>query len=129
MIQGGSSSGELFTIYVNDLPNQINDRKGIRKKEDSSGEEFVDGISVIAKAENEALLKVKMEKEYDATSQYLINHQMVVNKDKTQIMYIHPDKDQAPPTINIQGCIIEHQKEIKILGMQISENLKMDTHI
>ena len=70
-----------------------------------------------------------MNKEYQALSQYLINHLMVVNNDKTQIMFIHPDKTQPPPTVNIEGIEITHQPVMKILGMQLTEDLSMDTHI
>ena len=129
VVQGGSSSGDLFTIYVNDLPYQINQQRGEVVNEDSNGQEFVDDMNVIIKAATEEALKTKMIKEYNALSEYLINHLMVVNNEKTQIMFFHPDKTKPPPTIKIQGIEITHQPTIKILGINLTQDLSMDTHI
>ena len=129
VVQGGSSSCELFTIYINDLPNQINHQKTDLSKDDSNGQGYVDDFSIVAKAASEEALKVKMIEEYEAVSVYLENHLMVVNKEKTQVMFINPDKKQPPPTIQIQGCEITHQPVLKILGILLADNLSMDTHI
>ena len=111
------------------MPAQINQKKSNNPKEDSTCEEFVDDASVVVKAKTENELMSKMVLEYEALSDYLTNHLMVVNKEKTQIMIMHPDKDKAPPTINIQGAQITHQPSIKILGIQLTDNLAMDAHI
>ena len=86
-------------------------------------------MSVVAKAATEEALKLKMIKEYESLSQYLEDHLMVVNNDKTQIMFINPDKEKPPPSIIIKGIKITHQPVLKILGVQLTENLSMDTHI
>ena len=54
---------------------------------------------------------------------------MVVNTTKTQLMVINPPKDKPPPFINIDGATITHQEEIKILGITLTPDMKMDHHI
>ena len=91
-IQGGKSSGELFTIYIDDLPAQINNNKPETEKDDSNAQEFVDDVNVVVKAATEEELKIKLNLEYQALSRYLINHHMLVYEEKTQIMLINPQK-------------------------------------
>ena len=129
VVQGGPSSGELFTLYVNDLPTQVNNCQEPINIDDSDGQEFVDDTEIIVKAASFEELTTKIEVEYKALSNFLTNHKMVVNPSKTQIMLINPKKDQVPTTINIDGNPIAHQKQMRILGMNITSDLKMDDHV
>ena len=57
---------------------------------------------------------------------------MVINAAKTQIMIINPPKEEPPEQINsiiIENNIIQHQKTIRILGFNLSEDLSMDNQI
>ena len=46
VVQGGESSGELFTLYLNDLPGQVNGGNPPSRAEDSQAEEYVDDVNV-----------------------------------------------------------------------------------
>ena len=129
MVQGGESSGELFTIYLNDLPGQVNEGTPATKVEDSTADEFIDDVTLVSRAETDQALKIKLQEDYKALHNYLINHLMVVNTSKTQLMMINPPKDEPPPFISIEGSIITHQDEMKILGITLTPDLKMDHHI
>ena len=129
VIQGSPSSGEIFTHYVNELPLQVNEGKPSQDDNDSEGVEFVDDLNVVVKADTIEELKDKIVKEYEAVSKYLINHKMVVNPSKTQIMFINPPKNKPSPSVMINGNTIHHQKVIKILGISLTEDMKMDEHI
>ena len=89
VVQGGESSGELFTLYLNDLPGQVNEGKPATNVKHSQAEVYVDDVNVVTKATSDEALKQKLEQDYKALHSYLINHQMVVNTAKTQLMMIN----------------------------------------
>ena len=89
----------------------------------------MDDVNVVTEATSDEALKQKLEQDYKALHSYLINHQMVVNTAKTQLMMINPPKNKPPPTINIEGATITHQQDMKILGITLTPDLKMDQHI
>ena len=129
VVQGGESSGQLFLIYLNDLPNQVNIKRTCKEKEKNEAKEFVDDVNLIIKAKNDQELKKQVEKEYEAIDNYLTNHRMVVNPSKTQLMVIKPPKKKPPMSITLKKYQITHQDEMKILGINLSSDMKMDNHI
>ena len=59
----------------------MNEEKKKIKEEESKGHEYVDDVSVTAKAATVEAFEMK-----------LVNHLIVVNSDKTQVMVINPGK-------------------------------------
>ena len=73
----------------------------------------MDDSSIIVKANTHSELLTKLKEEYNALSTFLIDHLMVINAAKTQIMIINPPKEEPPEQINsiiIENNIIQHQK-------------------
>ena len=127
VIQGAQSSGELFLIYLNNLPDLGKD-KNVNQNTPIS-KQFVDDLnSVISGKDNEELMK-NILKEYKRLEKILINHRMKINRGKTQLMYIKPEKELRNKILYIDNTEIKHQKTIKTLGVTIAEDLKFDEHL
>ena len=110
VVQGGKSSGELFLYYLNDLPFQLSKKLNEEDMANSSGKEYVDDLSILAKAPSLEKLLTQLQNDYTKVSDYLINHQMVINESKTQLMVIHPP--QTKGRINSQARKQHHKKPI-----------------
>ena len=54
---------------------------------------------------------------------------MKINRDKTQLMFVKPDKELRKRKLKIGDCKISHQPAIKTLRVTISEDLGFDEHI
>ena len=127
VIQGAQSSGELFLIFLNNLPNA--------NKENNTNQslpvtkQFVDDLNSVVRAETNTALMTNILKEYKRLETSLINHRMKINREKTQLMYVKPDIKLRKMTLQIGETAIKHQSSIKILGVTIAEDLKFDEHI
>ena len=129
VIQGGRSSGELFTIYLNNLPEQVNGGKAQTSQEDSTCKEYIDDATILVRAPTVEQLIKKVEQEFITMQRYLQNHLMMINKEKTQIMFINPTKELSNRTIWADTAPIKHQKHLKLLGIHVSQDLSFDYHI
>ena len=129
VVQGGKSSGELFLIYLNDLPLQLTKKASKNDPANSVGKEFVDDISILARAKTIPKLLKQLKSDYTKISEYLINHRMAINANKTQLMVLLPPKDKENLTITLEDNVIKHQDDIKVLGVTLSSNMKFDTHL
>ena len=78
----------------------------------------------MAKGKTTTQLKENILRDFKATRDYLINHKMVINEAKTQLMYLHPKEELEELNLTFEGNIIKHQKSIKILGVTISQDAK-----
>ena len=94
----------------------------------SLGKEFVDDLSIVAKAKNMENLMHQLKTDFEKVSDYLINHQMAINEDKTQLMVLFPPKEEVIKLI-LKNNIITNQKSIKILGVTLSNDMKFDSHL
>ena len=54
---------------------------------------------------------------------------MQINPTKTQLMFLHPSAIQKTTPVSIEGAEIIHQDYIRILGINLSSDLKWDSHI
>ena len=129
VVQGGPSSGTLFNIYINDLPAQVNDLQPTSSLGCSSAKQYVDNGTIVARGKTLQQLKMNIRRDYIAMRNYLVNHRMVINGGKTQLMIMKPHADPDDLDLDIDGMLICHQTSIKILGVTISEELKFDEHV
>ena len=145
VVQGSPSSGNLFTLYVNKLPAQVRSQSDTKigavakkckkkslqddQKPKSVAKEYVDDVNIIAQAKTLTLLKIKLVQDFQRTKIYLQNHKMIINADKTQLMFCNPPTKKSDLSIVIDGVQINHQKSIRILGITLSDNLLYDNHI
>ena len=129
VIQGNISSGDLFVIFVNDMP--ISSIKGIKnnKQTEITSKMFVDDANSLISATSDNELLVKLKCEFVRMQKYLINHKMKINDQKTQLMFLQPSEELRQRTMKIGNNVITHQKHMKILGLNITDDLKFDSHI
>lgn len=127
VIQGARSSGDLFLMFLNDLPDL--NKRILNNIKPPLSKQFVDDVnSVIRALTNESLME-KTLAEYNRLEKILISHKMKINGEKTQLMCVKPDEILRDMSINISGTDIKHQPTIKILGLTLSEDLKYDEHL
>ena len=129
VVQGGKSSGELFLYYLNDLPHQLALKIAEKDKANSVGKEYVDDISILSKANTLEDLKRQIQFDFLKVKRYLVNHRMVINADKSQLMYLHPPKEKVNLELRLDGNVINHQETMKILGVTLAESMKFDSHL
>ena len=127
VIQGAQSSGELFLIFLNNLPDL--DKITGETKLPPVTKQFVDDINSVIKAKTNEELVTKTMAEYNRIEKVLINHRMKINRDKTQLMYIKPDTELRKKSLQIGSSEIKHQNSIKILGLTISDDLDYEEHL
>ena len=128
VVQGGKASGALFNIYVDDLPNVVNQNKPAKNIKETTAQLFVDDTTILIKANNKIELEAKIQIEYNAIERYLLDHGMKINYDKTQMMIVNGSRTMRETELNASGSIISHQRELKLLGITFSENLKFTKH-
>ena len=128
VIQGGPGSGKLFGYYTNDLPAQVNSKRPQTNPSHTIAKEFVDDTSIVAKGKTIEEVLDNLQKDYMAVYEYLVNHSMAINVEKTQMMIINPPKNNNIQ-LTLNNCIIKNQRTMKILGITLSNELSFDTHL
>ena len=126
VIQGAPSSGDLFLIFLNNLPDA---EKSTTEKITTLSKQFVDDINSVIMAKTNSELMKRTLQEYKRIERQLINHRMKINGEKTQLMCIKPDKDLRKEVMTIGSAEIKHQSTIKILGLTLSEDMKFNDHL
>ena len=129
VVQGGPSSGLLFNIYINDLPDQVNGLKQPTTSLCSTEKQYVDDGTIVVRGKNIRELKKNIIRDYIGVRDYLVNHRMVINGSKTQLTFLKPHPDPDELFIELEGTIIRHQPNIKILGVTISDDWKFEEHV
>ena len=129
VVQGGMSSCLLFTIYLNDLPAQVNGGVKATSTLHSTSKEYIDDLTTISRGRDLAELKANIEKDLSNLSQFLINYKMVINQEKTQLMFVKPKAESESLTVFFNGNKVPHQNTMKILGITLAADLTFDQHI
>ena len=127
VVQGGASSGDLFLVYLNDVPD-CTPLPG-KTRPDADASQYVDDINLVAFGKTKQKLKVALQDCYLNMERVLSDHRMVINGGKTQLMIITNKKDLKSISILAAGQTINHQEKMKILGINLSSSLKFDDHI
>ena len=127
VVQGGSSSGDLFLIYLNNIP-ECRPRDD-QEKPSVWASQFVDDINLVVHSKTEASLQSALQASFSNIEEDLLNHRMIINSDKTQMMIITRNVRLKKITITAGKQIISHQENLKTLGINLSSNGKYDKHI
>jgi len=122
--QGSVLGPLLFTIYINELPDSINDPNcfSIMYADDTS-------IYAFGSTLEEAI--ATLEKQLINAAKWLGNNSLKLNGKKSQIMYIGPKTaklEENLPAVNVNGTSIDPQQSIKLLGVQVDNRLNFEEH-
>ena len=128
-VQGGKSSGDLFLYYLNELPMQLLKKVNKKDQANSMGKEFVDDLSILARATSVEKLLTQLKFDYEKVNNFLIDHLMVINESKSQLMILFPPKNIGDLKLKLKNSQIPHQHNIKVLGVTLSDNMKWDDHL
>ena len=129
LVQGGPSSGDIFTYYLNDLPAQVNLKKPQKETIHSNAKDYIDDLNVIAKGKDIKELLQNAKQDYLSIYKYLVNHSMAINTDKTQLMVINPPTKGESIQISINDILVKHQQTMRILGINLTSDLTFDNHL
>ena len=81
---------------------------------------------MVVRADSHEELLVKINKEFINLQTYLEDHHMKINANKTQVMFIN---NQTETPVIIGNTNVKPQQNIKILGLNISNDLKQNHQI
>ena len=122
--QGSNLGPLLFLLYVNDLPNCLDQAKPSM---------FADDTSITASSESVEELEALLNSDLDNIYQWLVANKLTLNVSKTEYMIIgsrhNLSKINMDPKIKIGGESISRVKTTKSLGMVIDDKLKWEDHI
>ena len=117
--QGSNLGPLLFLLYVNDLPNCLDQAKPSM---------FADDTNISASAESVNELEEKLNTDLSNIYQWLVANKLTLNVSKTEYMIIgsrnNLSKINVDPTIKIGGESINRVKTTKSLGVVIDDKLK-----
>ena len=128
LCQGGRSSGLLFAIYTNQLPQSAQTNK-MSEEERTYLTQFIDDTTALITATTNNKLSKLIQITYNKLENHLRSLEMAINGDKTQLTIIQPDKEGRTICLQAGGTEIKHQRTLRVLGFTFSENNKMDEHI
>ena len=117
--QGSNLGPLLLLLYVNDLPNCLDQAKPSM---------FADDTSITASSESVEELEALLNSDLDNIYQWLVANKLTLNVSKTEYMIIgsrhNLSKINMDPKIKIGGESISRVKTTKSLGMVIDDKLK-----
>ena len=91
---------------------------------------FVDDAYLLTRTKDDQSMEDAIVETMNKVEDYMRSNRLSLNKDKTQFMLITKDdllkKNLA---IEMSGKVVKHQRELKILGNTLSENLTWDSHV
>ena len=89
----------------------------------------MDDSTIIARGKTLEELRTNIAADFKAVRRYLVNHKMVINPEKTQLMVLNTNHQTEPMQIELNGSVITSQDHIKVLGLTISQDLKFDEYL
>jgi len=119
--QGSGLSPLLFNIYVRSIPENC----------ESSTHQFADDITHSEHGQEVSEVRDKLARSFKNTKQFCEEHNLVINTDKTQLIYMHASGKRLGDntSITLDGCTIQGVKSVKLLGMTIDSGLTFSAHI
>lgn len=118
--QGSVIGCFLFLVYINDLPNHINEPCVL----------FADDISILASCENNINLNSKLNSILNSTTSWMTQHNLEINFSKTKIITFHP-RQKIPINIDysFKNTKLEIVSKFTLLGLDIDREINWKSHI
>ena len=118
--QGSVIGCFLFIVYINDLPNNINEPCVL----------FADDISILTSCENNTKINDKLNSILNSTINWMTEHNLEINFNKTKIISFHP-RQKIPININytFENNKLEVVDKFTLLGLNIDTHINWKSHI
>ena len=124
MPQGSNLGPLLFLIYINDLPNCL---------ENVSTSMFADNTSLSSKSRNEEELEESLNSTLENVHQWLCSNKLTLSRDKTEYMIIASRQRlhniNSDPLIKLGNNNIKRVRQYKTLGVIVDDKLLWNEHI
>ena len=134
VIQGSTMSCALYLIYIMDMPNMFHSSNHNpieqRNCKRPNLKTFVDDSYVLVLKEDNKDIKTTILETMEIINKYTRGNKLKLNPDQSQIMLQTKDvKMREEFSIELGGKVIQHQKEITILGNTLSQELTWNNHV
>ena len=114
--QGSSLGPLLFLLYINDLPNCLEETQAFM---------FADDTNLFCQGKSSTEIENKINTDLDNLHKWLIAHKLTLNQEKTESMLVGSrqrlQQSLNNPQIVISNHIIEQVSTKKVLGVIIDE--------
>ena len=118
--QGSILGPLLFSLYINDLPENAGECKV---------KIYADDTTLYTSSNTVESLKLKLEHSLERVERYFENIGLKMNADKCQFMIMRNVQTAEEITLNVNGHILHQSDNVKILGVILDKKLKWDCHI
>jgi retron-type reverse transcriptase len=122
--QGSNLGPLLFSIYINDLPNCL---------EETKASMFADDTNISASGSSLLEIQNKLNNDLSNVNTWLEANKLTLNAEKTEFMLIASKRKlkrfSGNPNITIGNYNIKEVKNKKVLGIVLDEELKWGEHI
>ena len=128
------NSGALYLIYILDLPyithQEIHDPKEYNECKRPNIKTFIDDCLIKVTKKEDSNLSEEVAELMTKVEEYAAANLLVVNPDKTKVVIVSKDEQVKKDfTIKLNGEVIKHSTEVKVLGIKISDSLMWDRHV
>ena len=119
--QGGVLSGLLFSLYINDLPDYI---------ENSSISIYADDTKIFSEITSQESVS-KLQRDLDSMVKWCKQWRLELNPTKFYVIQYNPRSElrKFNPSYKIDGAPLEKKSQIRDLGIIVSEDLKFHAQV
>ena len=134
VVQGSVLSGALYLVYILDLPylmhKEIHNPEKMRECSEPNIKTFIDDCLVKIKRKEDKKIEDEVVRFMEKMEDYAAANLLAINPEKTKIVVVSKeDKIKEEFEVKLKGKVVKHSKEIKVLGIKITDNMMWDRHV